>query len=62
MPRAGAKMLVTGGDYCVFIGGYYGFEPQLVTPLVEVIKTIPAKCGQMWPIVVSCGQNVVKNQ
>ena len=53
-------MLVTGGDYCVFIGGYYGFEPQLVTPLVEVIKTIPAKCGQMWPIVVSCGQNVVK--
>ena len=22
VPRAGAKMLVTGGDYCVFIGGY----------------------------------------
>ena len=22
VPRAGAKMLVIGGDYCVFIGGY----------------------------------------
>ncbi|MBQ4299656.1 MAG: hypothetical protein II763_04980 [Bacteroidales bacterium] len=22
VPRAGAKMLVKGGDYCVFIGGY----------------------------------------
>ena len=60
MPEAGAKMLVTGGDYCVFIYDHQVIEHQLFTPIVEVIKIIPGKCGQMWPIVVSCGQSVVK--
>ena len=32
----------------------------MVIPSIEAIKTIPEKFGQMWPIVVSCGQNVVK--
>ena len=33
----------------------------MVTPLVEVIKIVPEKCGQMWPFVGRCGQNVVKS-
>ena len=60
MPEAGAKMLVTGGDYCVFICGHQVIEHQLVIPFIEVVKTIPGKCGQMWSIVVSCGLSVVK--
>ena len=51
VPRAGAKMLVTGGDYCVFICGHQVIEHQLVIPFVEVVKTIPVKCGQS---VVKC--------
>lgn len=60
VPRAGAKILVTGGDICVFICSHQVIEHQLLIPFVEVVKTIPGKCGQMWPIVVSCGQSVVK--
>lgn len=33
----------------------------MVTTLIEAIKTIPEKCGQMWPFVGRCGQNVVKS-
>ena len=58
--RTGAKILLTGGDYCVFICGHQVIEHQLVIPFIEVVKTIPGKCGQMWSIVVSCGQSVVK--
>ena len=47
VPEAGAKMLVTGGDYCVFICGHQVIERQLVIPFVEVVKTIPGKCGQV---------------
>ena len=39
-------MLVTGGDYCVFICDYQVIENQLVIPFVEVVKTIPGKRGQ----------------
>ena len=46
VPEAGAKMLVTGGDYCVFICGHQVIEHQFVMPFVEVVKTIPGKCGQ----------------
>ena len=60
VPRTGAKMLVTGVDYCVFICGHQVIEHQLVIPFIEVVKTIPGKCGQMWSIVVSYGQSVVK--
>ena len=28
--------------------------------LIEVIKTIPEECGQKWPSVGGCGQNLVK--
>ena len=51
VPEVGAKMLVTGGDYCVFICDYQVIEHQLVIPFVEVVKTIPGKCGQS---VVKC--------
>ena len=47
VPQAGAKMLVTGGDYCVFICGRQVIELQFVIPFVEVVKTILGKCGQM---------------
>ena len=46
VPEAGAKMLVTGGDYCVFICGHQVIKHQLVIPFVEVVKTIPGKRGQ----------------
>ena len=46
VPRAGAKIFVTGGDYCVFICGHQVIEHQFVMPFVEVVKTIPGKCGQ----------------
>ena len=46
VPRAGARILVTGGDYCVFICGHQVIEHQFVMPFVEVVKTIPGKCGQ----------------
>ena len=44
--RTGAKILLTGGDYCVFICGHQVIEHQFVMPFVEVVKTIPGKCGQ----------------
>ena len=47
VPRAGAKILVTDGDYCVFICGRQVIELQFVIPFVEVVKTILGKCGQM---------------
>ena len=46
VPRAGAKIFVIGGDYCVFICGHQVIEHQIVMPFVEVVKTIPGKCGQ----------------
>ena len=76
VPRAGARMLVTGGDYCVFICGHQVIEHQFVMPFVEVVKTIPGKCVSRWKRVLkmwsNCGQiwgiqetrlcKVIKNQ
>ena len=60
VPRAGARMLVTGGDYCVFICGHQVIEHQFVMPFVEVVKTIPGKCVSRWKRVLkmwsNCGQ------
>ena len=76
VPRAGAKIFVTGGDYCVFICGHQAIEHQFVMPFVEVVKTIPGKCVSRWKRVLkmwsNCGQiwgiqetrlcKVIKNQ
>ncbi len=76
VPRAGAKIFVTGGDYCVFICGHQVIEHQFVMPFVEVVKTIPGKCVSRWKRVLkmwsNCGQiwgiqetrlcKVIKNQ
>ena len=76
VPRAGARKLVTGGDYCVFICGHQVIEHQFVMPFVEVVKTIPGKCVSRWKRVLkmwsNCGQiwgiqetrlcKVIKNQ
>ena len=76
VPRAEARMLVTGGDYCVFICGHQVIERQFVMPFVEVVKTIPGKCVSRWKRVLkmwsNCGQilgiqetrlcKVIKNQ
>ena len=76
VPRAGARMLVTGGEYCVFICGHQVIEHQFVMPFVEVVKTIPGKCVSRWKRVLkmwsNCGQilgiqetrlcKVIKNQ
>ena len=55
-------MLVPGGDYLVAVVTILIPEFDLVILCVNTHTIIPGKCGQMWPIVVSCGQNVVKNQ
>ena len=74
--RTGAKILLTGGDYCVFICGHQVIEHQFVMPFVEVVKTIPGKCVSRWKRVLkmwsNCGQilgiqetrlcKVIKNQ
>ena len=76
VPREGAKIFVTGGDYCVFICGHQVIEHQFVMPFVEVVKTIPGKCVSRWKRVLkmwsNCGQilgiqktrlcKVIKNQ
>ena len=76
VPRAGARMLVTGGDYCVFICGHQVIEHQFVMPFVEVVEIIPGKCVSCWKRVLkmwsNCGQiwgiqetrlcKVIKNQ
>ena len=76
VPRAGAKIFVTGGDYCVFICGHQVIEHQFVMKFVEVVKTIPGKCVSRWKRVLkmwsNCGQiwgiqetrlcKVIKNQ